>query len=200
MALERNDQRMLLIGVAILIVALALAGLMGKPAGPASAGTPQPSQLVQQTGQRSFTGYGNSNSETTLNITINETNMIGVTFDLTWQDEPNQARHTNLPDNLGLEVSSPEGEGKSGTKSNAQGGTGEVKLTYSYNVTEKTIAQKTSKRGTGSWNVVVMVGSCGAQEPRIPDPGGYRTVADNGNAYTLTVSYQYFGKETKAAK
>jgi hypothetical protein len=45
-----------------------------------------------------------------------------------------------------------------------------------------------------------MVGSCGAQEPRIPDPGGYRTVADNGNAYTLTVSYQYFGKETKAAK
>ena len=201
MALEKNDQRMLLIGMAVAILALALAGLLGKPAGPAAATTTAPSQLVLRTGQQSFTGYGNANSDTSLNMTINVTNIVNVTLDLTWQDEPNSARHTNQPDQLGLEAKSPEGEGReSGLKSNPQGGTGEVKLEYTFNLTEKSASQKTSRRGTGNWDIIVRVGACGAQEPRIPDPGGFRTVADNGNAFTLTVSFEYYARETRAAK
>jgi hypothetical protein len=46
----------------------------------------------------------------------------------------------------------------------------------------------------GMWTLTVEVGPCGDQTPAVADPLGLRTVADNGNAYTLEITYTYFMK------
>jgi hypothetical protein len=45
----------------------------------------------------------------------------------------------------------------------------------------------------GNWDITVHVGTCGDQTPRFPG-AGLRTVADTGNAYTLSYSYSYYAK------
>ncbi len=190
MPLERNDRRMLLLGLCVVAVALALAGTTSGPK-PSDGGTPPPPpQLV--TAQVSLTNSGGENSETTFNLHIDETNLVEVSVTLSWQDEPaSRPGLTNGPDELTITVSSPEGESRTGTDTSTSGS---VTVRFTYNVTESTAAKSTSKRGMGAWDIVVEVGACGDQEPFVPDPLGLRTVADEGNAFTVSVSYSYFTK------
>ena len=120
------------------------------------------------------------------------TNLVTFSVGLTWQDEAaSRPGLTNQPDELGLSIASPAGEARSDKKSASQGS---VNVDYSYPVTEKTAASKTSRAGMGPWTINVEIGICGDQTPFIPDPGGFRTVADTGNAYTLEITYTYYEK------
>ena len=194
MTLEKNDQRMLLIGMAVVILALVLAGLLGKPGGPGGGGPPIPPVPVLTTGQQTFTGTGNANSDTTYNFSINYTRVVQVMVNLTWTDEATSGtRYTNTPDELGLEVHSPDGAAQTDKKTNPQGGEGLVSLTYTYNATDK------KNPGTGSWDIIVTVGACGPQVPRI-NILGIREVPDPGNAYTLTITYEYLARAEKGVK
>ena len=199
-ALEKNDRLMASMGVAVLVLSLALAGLLGKPAVATVTPIIPHGDWELKTGQQTITGSGNANSEVQQTVNISQTNIAKLTIELTWQDEANSARHTNTPDELGLDIKSPEGEAKSGKATNPQGGQGKVTLTYTYPVTNKSVAQKTSKLGAGAWDVVVVVGACGPQEPLIPDITGRRTIPDAGNAFTLSISYDYYARVQQAAK
>jgi hypothetical protein len=183
--LEKNDQRMLLIGMAIVILSLALAGILGKPGGPGGGPPPNTNVLVYNHGQQTFTGSGNANTDTTYNFTVNQTHVLNVTVGLTWTDEASSGRrYTNTPDTLGLEVHSPDGTAKQDSGANPQGGAGSLTLKYQYNETDK------KDPGSGSWDILVSVGPCGPQVPMV-DFTGLREIADAGNAYTLTISYDY---------
>ena len=200
-ALEKNDRLMASMGVAVLVLSLALAGLLGGPAAPPRPPPDQDGDWELKTGQESLTGSGDANSEVQQTVNISQTNIAKVTIELTWQDEPNSARHTNTPDELGLDISSPEGEQKSDKATNPQGGQGKVTLTYTYPaVTNKSVSQRTSKLGAGAWDVVVVVGVCGPQEPLIPDITERRTIPDAGNAFTVSISYDYYARAQQAAK
>jgi len=192
--LERNDWRMLSMGIGIVLFSLALAGILGKPATGGGGGPPPAGEWVLTSGQNSFTGTGNENTDTTFNMDINVTNLANVTVKLTWTDEPDitnyLGRHTNQPDELGVTAGSPEGESQEDFGQNAHGASGSVEVGFKYNVTEKTAPRK-FKDGMGNWTFAVHVGACGDQTPAI-GPGVIRTIADNSNAFTLTVSYSYY--------
>ena len=195
---------MLFLGVGIVVLSLALAGMLGKPATGGGGGTPPSGKWVLTTGQESFTGTGNENTDTIFNMDINVTNLANVTVKLTWTDEADitnaLGRHQNQPDELGATAASPEGESQSKSGINAHGASGSVELSFEYsNVTNKTVAKKVYKEGAGSWSLGVHVGSCGDQTP-VLGPGIVRTIADNSNAFTLTVTYSYFVASEKGAK
>lgn len=193
MTLEKNDQRMLLMGLAIVILSLALAGLLGKEEGPGGGGTTPPKVPVYNHGQQTFTGTGNANTDTTYDFTINETRVVNVVVNLTWTDEPNSGRrYTNTPDTLGLEVHSPDGTAKQDSGGNPQGGAGSLSLQYQFNMTDK------KDPGSGSWDIMVTVGACGPQVPMV-DIIGLREIVDPGNAFTMTVSYDYVTFTAKEA-
>jgi hypothetical protein len=182
--LEKNDQRMLLIGMAIVILSLALAGILGKPGGPGP-GPPPPNYPTYNHGTETFTGSGNDNTDTSYNYTVNQTHVLNVTVNLTWTDEAASGRrYTNTPDTLGLEVHSPDGTAKTGSGANTQGGAGSLSVKFQFNESDK------KDPGSGSWDIMVHVGPCGAQVP-IVNIIGLREVPDTGNAYTLTITYDY---------
>ncbi|MEM2870238.1 MAG: hypothetical protein QW379_07465 [Thermoplasmata archaeon] len=178
---------MLVLGLGVTVVALALAGVTGGPETKPYA-LPGGKKAELTSVQTSFAGQGSENSETQFSVVINDTNLVEVIVTLTWQDEAaSRIGLTNEPDTLGVTVSSPEGESRSDS-----GNSGSVSVRFAFNVTEDTALKKPSKRGMGTWDVVVEVGACGDQEPFIPDPLGLRTVADTGNAFTLTIVYNYY--------
>jgi len=189
---ERTDNLMVLLGTVILMISLVGSALGGQPEGPRP---PQPDgvggfELV--TMQQTITGSGQENSETEHGVEANVTNLATFTVTLSWQDEPeNRPGLTNQPDTLGVTVASPAGESRNEMKSASEGS---VKVEFTFPVTEKTAASKPSKAGMGRWVVTAEVGPCGDQTPAVPDPLGLRTVADNGNAYTLEITYTHFAK------
>jgi len=196
--LEKNDQRMLLMGLAIVIVSLTLAVMLGKPEVGDGGGGETPPVPELTVGQASYTGVGTENSDTEFTADINLTNIVNVTVTLTWNDEPDvtdiMGRHENQPDELGVTVASPEGLSQTDSASNthaASGGAGSVAVSFGFNVTEKTAVRKVSREGQGNWVISVHVGVCGDQVPVI-GPGIIRTEADTGNSFTLTVSYSYY--------
>jgi hypothetical protein len=189
---EKTDSWMVMLGMGILVISLVGSALGGqpepKPFGVQDNGGTFELKTVTQT----ITGSGSENTNKDYNITVNFTNVATFSAELTWQDEaaprPGQ---TNQPDDLGMTVASPAGETRSDKKTASQG---DVKLDFSYPVTAKTAATKTSKAGMGPWTVSVEVGVCGDNTPLVPDPLGLRTTPDTGNAYTLKVTYTYFEK------
>jgi hypothetical protein len=189
---EKTDSWMVMLGMGILVISLVGSALGGRPEGP-----PPPSQdnggtFELKTVTQTLTGSGSENTDKDYNITVNFTNVATFSAELTWQDEAaSRPGLTNQPDELGMTVASPAGETRSDKKTASAG---DVKLDFSYPVTNKTAASKTSKAGMGPWTVSVNVGVCGDQTPLIPDPLGLRTVADTGNAFTLKVTYTYFEK------
>lgn len=198
MKLEKNDLRMLLMGLAILIVSLALAFLLGGPEVGDGGGDQTPPVPELAAGRASFTGTGTENSDTEFTADINVTNIVNVTVTLTWNDEPDvtdfQGRHQNQPDELGVTAASPEGPSQTKSASNthaASGGAGSAAVSFEFNVTNKTAVKKVSKEGQGNWVLSVHVGTCGDQVPVI-GPAIFRTEADTGNSFTLTISYSYY--------
>lgn len=189
--LEKNDNRMVMLFGIVMIISV-VGVIQGGPPSAAAPTAPTSGKYELQSGQLSLTSTGTENSEKVYNVSLNYTNIVSVSVTLTWTDEANaDSRHTNTPDTLGATVKSPEGEEKNGQDTKSQGS---VNVKYNFTVTEKTVTQKTSKRGMGGWEVAVNVGTCGDQEPLIPDILGFRTIADSGNAYEVQISFQYYAK------
>lgn len=190
--MEKTDNWMLMLGAGIMLVSIVGSALGAQPYNPPPPGPDGGGSFELKTVRTTVTGSGNENSEKEHGMSICVTNLATFSLVLTWQDEAaNRPGLTNQPDELGLTVASPAGESKSDKKTASQGS---VKLDYSYPVTNKTAASKTSRAGMGPWTITVEIGACGDQTPAIPDPLGLRTVADNGNAYTLEITYTYYEK------
>ena len=135
------------------------------------------------TGSQTFSEYSGENSASDTQFSIGETNVITVTFTLTWTDEPDSSiRHTNEPDEFGIEVFSPDGRDfSSPISSNPQGGTGQVTLTVTFEPDDDPYIN-----GTGDWTVTIICGDCGNHVLWRPS-GGIFDQPDNGKAWNLDV-------------
>lgn len=139
-------------------------------------------------GGTSVSGNGQEGQDATESITIDQQNIVNITFILTWTDEGDATnRHTNSPDQFGLEVLGPNNQtGSSSMQSNDHGQEGKVEVTISVAHEEPN-----DGIGVGAWEYTVKCGDCGDQKPVISILG-IRDRADNGNSWTLTISYGYY--------
>ena len=142
------------------------------------------------TGDQTFLEYANENSDSDTPFVISDTNVIEVTFTLTWTDEPDASvRHTNEPDEFALEVFAPDGRDfTTQFRFNPQDGTGQVSLTVEFNPDEDPY-----ENGTGDWIANIRCGECGNHVLWRPS-GGIFDQPDNGNAWQLEVMYTYYRK------
>jgi MFS family permease len=142
------------------------------------------------TGSQSFSEYTGENDAAATLFTIGEENVIDVTFTLTWTDEADAtARHTNEPDEMAIEIASPDGRVLDADfRSNSQGGAGQVSLTVDFDPDKDPYIN-----GTGDWEATIIVGNCGDQVLWRPSVGIFDQ-PDNGNAWDLSVSYRYYQK------
>ena len=124
-------------------------------------------------------------------ITIAETNVINVTFRLTWKDEDDASmRHTNRPDTFSISVEGPDPSISFSTDgANAAGKEGLIE--YTVNVLQKADPKELPfLNGTGNWKISITV-DAGDQEPLVPSLIGLREFADGGNDFTLEISYEF---------
>jgi len=147
--------------------------------------------IVTEGGPITTEGYSNTGTETTEQAGINATNLLNVTFTLTWIDEPDTTRllrtWENQPDNFGLDVSSPDGANASAPMTpNVHGEEGKVSCALRFEP-----GKPGSDADRGPFEVTVKCGTCGmATNPF--SPIGY---IDSGNAWTLEVSYSYYARK-----
>ena len=145
---------------------------------------------VMANGTVSFGGYSSENSQTPQQIEIAASNMLCITFTLSWTDEADSGSGlralTNQPDEFGLSVAAPNGTtAESQMIANSHGAEGTVSVHMDM------APQRPRFDDNGTFEVIVMCGQCGDQTSRL----GFRTVADGGNAWTLEVHYGYFAKK-----
>jgi dipeptide/tripeptide permease len=126
----------------------------------------------------------NENSNTPVQVAIDPPNVRSVTFTLTWQDEPDATfRHTNEPDTFSLEVFPPNATEVTSPTST----TGSVSVTITYDPGTR----DPYFNGTGLYDVTVICGNCGDQEP-ILNILNLRSQADTGNTWSLRVSVDIY--------
>jgi POT family proton-dependent oligopeptide transporter len=138
-----------------------------------------------------ISGESRQNSETPVQIGLNESNIMCATFTLSWTDEADQGSGlralTNQPDEFGLSVTTSNGTTiESQMVANIQGQKGIVTLDV------EMAPKKPQSSGNETFNVIVVCGDCGDQTSRF----GFRDVADDGNFWTLQVGSQYYMKKT----
>ncbi|MCJ2540865.1 MAG: hypothetical protein LN414_06325, partial [Candidatus Thermoplasmatota archaeon] len=119
-----------------------------------------------------------------------DTNVIDVTFTLTWTDEPDSSvRHVNEPDEFSFEVFAPDGRDfQTQFAFNPQGGSGQVSLTVEFDPDDDPYVN-----GTGDWIANIRCGECGDHVLWRPS-GGIFDQPDNGNDWDLDVTYRYYQK------
>jgi dipeptide/tripeptide permease len=134
-------------------------------------------------------GYLSENSVHEDILNVSETNMISISFKLTWQDEADSdARHNNQPDEFSITVTAPDGQDQdSGIVTN-----GNTEFTINFEQPN----EDPYFNGTGEYEIVINCLNAGDHEPLFPDPLGIRTESDNGNDWLLEVTYRYY--ESKA--
>ncbi|UCG70659.1 MAG: MFS transporter [Thermoplasmata archaeon] len=139
--------------------------------------------------QITLSGHLQENSETVETIPVDESNVISITFILTWEDEPDQQygprTYVNEPDSFTLQVQAPNGNESRDSAMNPQGGTGEIIITMEY---EPDIDPYMN--GTGTYNVTIQLGECGDFFSN--GPIGF---TDTENDWELAVDYEYYFKE-----
>ena len=129
-------------------------------------------------------------------VTIDDVNVFQVVVTLTWTDEPNTARHTNLPDSFEVQVTAPDGRTTKGTGANTAGAPGTIEVTLARNITKEVLANKALKKKTqdgtwsGDWNITVTCTSAGDQQARFSFIG-LRDQADIGNAWNLDLKWSF---------
>lgn len=140
------------------------------------------------TGSVSFSEYTAEASASDTAFDITEVNVIDVTFTLSWTDEADfSPRHNNEPDEMALEVFTPDGRDLDADyRYNPVGGRGQVSITVSFDPDEDPYTN-----GTGEWLVNVLVGTCGDNVLWRPSIGFFDQ-PDNGNQWDLDVSFRYY--------
>ena len=134
-------------------------------------------------------------------LDIGDLNLYHMNVTLTWTDEPDAARHTNQPDTFQLVVTAPDGRTEQGSAANVHGAPGTVAVTLDRNITKEVQSNKDLKKKTadptwtGKWNFNVTCVSAGDQTPNLgPDPIHLRDIADNGNAWSMEISWTFKSK------
>lgn len=134
------------------------------------------------------------------NVDIQDKNVYKVTFILTWTDEADTARHTNLPDSFKMVITAPDTRTKEGTGSNAQGGEGSVEVSFDRDISKEALENKDLKKKTeevtwtGEWGINITCTDAGDQEAMFSF-FGFRDQPDNGNAWDLDVEWTFKVKE-----
>ena len=139
-------------------------------------------------------GYAVENQAAEIDYSIENINVVNVTFKLRWSDEADaDARHGNAPDSFTLSVESPDNsisEEQSGE--NGQGQEGSLELTI--NLFDKNDDPDLPvEAGTGTWKIYISV-DAGDQvfwRPSMLD----QDLPDNGNDFTLEISTEYLEME-----
>ena len=138
-------------------------------------------------------GFLTEGTETVEIIEISDTNLVEVTFTLTWVDEPaatGPGSFENQPDRFILGVDTPEGitlgpdQGE-----NTPGGQGTLSVIVEYQP-----YMDPFENGTGSYNVTIRCDNAGDHTPLV-NIIGVREEPDDGNDWTLDVSYHYYEKK-----
>jgi dipeptide/tripeptide permease len=127
-------------------------------------------------------GYLAENEEEVIMAPVSDRNIFSVTFTLTWLDESSDARHNNEPDGFSISVQPPNG-----TVEEDISETGSASVMFEFEPVNDPYWN-----GTGIYDVTIRCEYAGDQEPLVPDPLGIRTIADNGNDWTLAVEYKYY--------
>jgi len=134
--------------------------------------------------------YATEEQDYTFVYEIDEPNVSSVYFLLTWTDEEDTGwigpapNHENQPDTFTIIAENPStglASGASGSNSHGQEGFVELIVPIS-------IESVPSLNGTGGWNITLWV-VAGDHEP--VGPGAFKFL-DNGNDFTLEVSYTYY--------
>jgi hypothetical protein len=135
-------------------------------------------------------GFLNEGTETTIEITLEQINMVSITFTLTWTDEPDATglgSYENQPDTFTLQTQKPNTDSTdSNSASNPQGGEGSITLDYNYQPDDDPYEE-----GTGKYNVTISCDEAGNQEPQL-NIIGLREQVDNGNDWQLSIEYDYY--------
>jgi hypothetical protein len=128
-----------------------------------------------------LSGHCDENGRSDHEAQINRTSISALSAVLTWTDEaPPNPMAQNQPDSFQLTVTTPWGEEiSSDTAENPQGGEGRITLD---------LQPPKDKRTDGTWTFTVAAGTCGDNVGPI---GRFEMAADNGNDYTLEVTYTY---------
>jgi MFS family permease len=135
-------------------------------------------------------GLLQENSETVEAVSVGESNVISITFILTWTDEPDQVYgprvYTNQPDTFSLQVQSPDGEeSRRVSGANPEGASGELEVTMEFMPDIDPYMN-----GTGTYNVTIELGDCGDFFSN--GPIGF---TDTENSWELSVEYEYYFEE-----
>jgi dipeptide/tripeptide permease len=144
--------------------------------------------VTENLGQIKGTSTAQSNKEIKVNISVQ--NVFNTTFILSWTDEaPPNPLWTNQPDQFSLKVQGPDGQTvQQGPVANVVGQEGHVTVTI-----QGDAMNLTGSKGTGDYNVTVVMGTAG---PNTLKRGpGVITRTDPGNDWTIDVSYRYFQEQ-----
>lgn len=190
----KNDKNIILIGVFIVIIALAGAGISGAPKiSEVDDDTTDDYQNwpLKRSSMYHVSGDAlNEDSFTTVTINnINDSYITRVFFELHWEDEANikdagGLKIVNQPDYFNFSVLTPWGQNNnSETFGSEYGGAGQILMDI--DVPEIDAAR-------GDWRVTIYLGDCGDQV--VVGPGG--TVlntyeADNSNNWALSYYYEF---------
>lgn len=114
--------------------------------------------------------------------------LQSITFELTWQDEPDssepRALYENQPDQFRLDVVYGNNASDTDSASNSQGGTGTIRFTFDFSQGHDLI---NSINGTGDWTFDVTLVTCGNQEPQV-NLFGAREIEDDSNNFNLLIT------------
>ncbi len=171
--------------LAFALVFAATAVPAGGPEHPGRVGGPGSGSASELHGLTGFTSDGQSSTEP---VDLNGSSPTAVTAVLTWTDEPDLARHTNLPDSFKVTVSMGN-QTASGEGANGHGTPGEITV-------ELKLAEALAKADASAVTVVVTCVNAGVQQG-VPAGLGLRDKPDSGNAWSLSVNAS-FGLEAGA--
>jgi len=149
------------------------------------------SSYMIATGTETASGRGQENSDSVEQVTLDESNLINVSFTLRWTDEADMQRflrtYENQPDQFGLRVTPPNGTPvEARPVANVRGEEGTVTV-----MVEFTPARPGDRSGTGTYEVTVVCGACGDYI----HPLSLVAYTDTGNDWTLDVDYSFYAKK-----
>ncbi len=148
---------------------------------------------IQSGGLEPIKGHSKENTEQHVNVSVEKKTVAEITFTLTWKDEPDQTPLVNQPDEFAINVTTPWGESnETPMTQNQHGKEGKVSLKF------KAPGDYPDTGGGGYYDVIVKMGNAGDQLS--PTPGVQVGERDDGNDWTLTVTYTYWEKASSASQ
>jgi len=143
----------------------------------------------------SQSGTSDENTDQTLTVVINQTNIVNVTVTLTWTDEPAPyPRYVNQPDEFGVRIDGPDGTtAESGMDANPSGSDGTVSATITRDGTNLT-----GDTASGAYNITIQMGNAG--DSKLRNGPGVIVFTDSGNAWSLEITYDFYEEVAASGK